>query len=54
LTQAATKVERCPTIASLLATDSRKSDTLGKEITLKEDVAEVCAGASSLPIDPQP
>ena len=33
LTQAATKVERCAIIASLLATDPRKSDTLGKEIT---------------------
>ena len=33
LTQAATKVERCAMIASLLATDPRKSDTLGKEIT---------------------
>ncbi|MFZ0890375.1 MAG: DUF499 domain-containing protein [Candidatus Binataceae bacterium] len=33
LTQAATKVDRCAVIASLLATDPRKSDTLGKEIT---------------------
>ncbi len=33
LTQAATKVERSAMIASLLATDPRKSDTLGKEIT---------------------
>jgi hypothetical protein len=33
LTQAATKVERSAVIASLLATDSRKSDTLGKQIT---------------------
>jgi Protein of unknown function (DUF499) len=33
LTQAATKVERSAVIASLLATDPRKSDTLGKQIT---------------------
>lgn len=33
LTQAATKVDRCAIIASLLATDPSKSDTLGKEIT---------------------
>ena len=33
LTQAATKVDRCAVIASLLATDPRKSDTLGKELT---------------------
>ena len=33
LTQAATKVDRCAIVASLLATDPRKSDTLGKEIT---------------------
>ncbi len=33
LTQAATKVDKCAVIASLLATDPRKSDTLGKEIT---------------------
>ncbi len=33
LTQAATKVERTAIVASLLATDPRKSDTLGKEIT---------------------
>jgi hypothetical protein len=33
LTQAATKVDGCAVIASLLATDPRKSDTLGKEIT---------------------
>jgi hypothetical protein len=33
LTQAATKVERAAVIASLLATDPRKSDTLGKQIT---------------------
>jgi hypothetical protein len=33
LTQAATKVDRCAVIASLLATDPRKSDTLGKAIT---------------------
>jgi hypothetical protein len=32
LTQAATKVDRCAVVASLLATDPRKSDTLGKEI----------------------
>jgi hypothetical protein len=32
LTQAATKVERSAVIASLLATDPRKSDTLGKQI----------------------
>lgn len=33
LTQAATKVDRCCIVASLLATDPMKSDTLGKEIT---------------------
>ncbi|RIK82262.1 hypothetical protein DCC62_00525 [candidate division KSB1 bacterium] len=33
LTQAATKVDRCAIVASLLATDPSKSDTLGKEIT---------------------
>ena len=32
LTQAATKVDRCCIVASLLATDPRKSDTLGREI----------------------
>jgi predicted AAA+ superfamily ATPase len=33
LTQAATKVNQCAIVASLLATDPRKSDTLGKELT---------------------
>jgi hypothetical protein len=33
LTQAATKVETCAIVASLLATDPLKSDTLGKELT---------------------
>jgi len=33
LTQAATKVDSCAVVASLLATDPRKSDTLGKELT---------------------
>jgi hypothetical protein len=33
LTQAATKVDRCAIVASLLATDPSRSDTLGKEIT---------------------
>ncbi len=33
LTSAATKVPRCAIVASLLATDPRKSDTLGKELT---------------------
>jgi predicted AAA+ superfamily ATPase len=33
LTQAATKVDRCAIVASLLATDPRKSDALGKAIT---------------------
>ncbi|MCW5968654.1 MAG: ATP-binding protein [Blastocatellales bacterium] len=33
LTQAVTKVDRCAMVASLLATDPTKSDTLGKEIT---------------------
>ena len=33
LTQAATSVDRCCIVASLLATDPRKSDTRGKEIT---------------------
>ncbi|MFZ5634688.1 MAG: DUF499 domain-containing protein [Bacillota bacterium] len=32
LTQAATKVERCAMVVSLLASDPRKSDSLGKEI----------------------
>ncbi len=32
LTQAAVKVDRCCLVASLLATDPRKSDTLGREI----------------------
>ncbi len=33
LTQAMTKVDRCAVVASLLATDPGKSDTLGKELT---------------------
>ena len=33
LTQAVTKIDRCAMVASLLATDPRKSDKLGKEIT---------------------
>jgi hypothetical protein len=33
LTQAVTKVDRCAMVASLLATDPGKSDTLGKELT---------------------
>ncbi len=33
LTQAATKVNTCAIVASLLATDPQKSDTLGKELT---------------------
>ncbi|MGH2362576.1 MAG: DUF499 domain-containing protein, partial [bacterium] len=33
LTQAAVKVSRCAIVASLLATDPRKSDELGKELT---------------------
>jgi hypothetical protein len=33
LTQAAVKVNRCAIVASLLATDPNKSDTLGKELT---------------------
>ena len=33
LTQAVTKVDHCALVASLLATDPRKSDTLGKELT---------------------
>jgi hypothetical protein len=33
LTQAATKVDTCAVVASLLATDPHKSDTLGKELT---------------------
>ena len=33
LTQAATKVDRCAIVASLLATDPLKSDTLGRELT---------------------
>lgn len=33
LTQATTKVDNCAIVASLLATDPRKSDTLGKELT---------------------
>jgi hypothetical protein len=33
LTQAVTKVDHCAMVASLLATDPKKSDTLGKEIT---------------------
>src|SRR5438034_10780099 len=33
LTQAATKVKQCAIVASLLATDPRKSDTLGQELT---------------------
>lgn len=32
LTQAATKVDNCAIVASLLATDTKKSDTLGREI----------------------
>lgn len=34
LTQAAVKVRRCAVVASLLATDPRKHDELGKQITL--------------------
>jgi len=33
LTQAATKVDRCAVVASLLATDPRRSDRLGKDLT---------------------
>lgn len=33
LTQAVTKVDHCALVASLLATDPRKSDSLGKELT---------------------
>lgn len=33
LTQAATKVDRCAVVASLLATDPSKSDELGRELT---------------------
>src|SRR5205807_4288372 len=33
LTQAATKVPTCAIVASLLATDPHKSDTLGRELT---------------------
>ena len=33
LTQAATKIPTCAIIASLLATDPKKSDALGKELT---------------------
>ena len=33
LTQAATKVNNCAIVASLLATDPLKNDTLGKELT---------------------
>jgi len=33
LTQAATKVDKCAVVISLLATDPKKSDKLGKEIT---------------------
>lgn len=33
LTQAVTRVDHCAMVASLLATDPRKSDTLGKELT---------------------
>src|SRR5258708_39096347 len=33
LTQAATKVTSCAIVASLLATDPMKSDTLGRELT---------------------
>ncbi len=33
LTQAATKIDKCAVVASLLATDPRKSDELGKAIT---------------------
>lgn len=33
LTQAVTRVDHCALVASLLATDPRKSDSLGKEIT---------------------
>jgi hypothetical protein len=33
LTQAASKVDRCAVVVSLLATDPDKSDTLGKELT---------------------
>jgi hypothetical protein len=35
LTQAATKVDRCCVVASLLASEPSKSDTLGKEIALE-------------------
>src|SRR5205823_1238442 len=33
LTQAATKVDRCAIVASLLASDPKKSDAFGKELT---------------------
>ena len=35
LTQAATKINRCAVVASLLASEPSKSDTLGKEIALE-------------------
>jgi hypothetical protein len=35
LTQAATKIDRCAVVASLLASEPGKSDTLGKEIALE-------------------
>lgn len=39
LTQAVTKVSRCALVVSLLASDPRKNDTLGKELGL--DLAEI-------------
>ena len=39
LTQAAAKVDRCAVVASLIATDPRKSDELGREI--QNDLAQI-------------
>jgi len=50
LTQAAVKAPRCAIVASLLATDPRKSDQLGKEIIL--DLQQVFTRQQEAPIQP--
>jgi len=50
LTQAVTKVDECAMVASLLATDPRKSDSLGKEIT--QELAAIFGRQEEEPIQP--
>lgn len=50
LTQAATKVDTCAVVASLLAADPHRSDTLGKEIT--RDLYAVFRREQEEPVEP--